>query len=157
MGYGRTEAGFVPPAGRKAIFLGDLVDRGPRVLDSLRIVKSMVESGAALCIPGNHDDKFRRHLLGKQVRITHGLEQTLAELAALPEEQRKQESEGLLSFLDSHISHYVLDGGKLVAAHAGTKAGYQGRAAGRVLEFARCGETTGETDEFGLPGRLNWA
>ena len=33
----------------------------------------------------------------------------------------------------------------------------QGRTSGRVREFALYGETTGETDEFGLPVRLNWA
>src|SRR6185436_118686 len=70
---------------------------------------------------------------------------------------RKRTSEDLRAFLDSLISHYVLDGGKLVVAHAGMKAEYQGRASGRVREFALYGETTGETDEFGLPERLNWA
>ena len=157
LGYELTAASYAHPAGRKAIFLGDLVDRGPRVLDTLRIVRTMVDSGAALCVPGNHDDKFRRKLLGKQVHITHGLEQTLAELDALPEEQRKGTTEELISFLDSLIGHYVLDGGRLVVAHAGMKAEYQGRASGRVREFALYGETTGETDEFGLPVRHNWA
>ncbi len=37
------------------------------------------------------------------------------------------------------------------------KAEYQGRASGRVRAFALFGETTGETDEFGLPVRANWA
>lgn len=157
LGYEKTDAGYAHPAGRKAIFLGDLVDRGPRVLDTLRIVRTMVYGGAALCVPGNHDAKFLRKLLGKQVHITHGLEQTLAELDALPEEQRKTTAEELISFLDSLIGHYVLDGGRLVVAHAGMKAEYQGRASGRVREFALYGETTGETDEFGLPVRHNWA
>jgi protein phosphatase len=157
LGYELTSAGYAHPAGRKAVFLGDLVDRGPRVLDTLRIASMMVHSGTALCVPGNHDDKFRRKLLGKQVHITHGLEQTLAELEALPEEQRKATTEELISFLDSLIGHYVLDGGRLVVAHAGMKAEYQGRASGRVREFALYGETTGETDEFGLPVRHNWA
>ena len=54
-------------------------------------------------------------------------------------------------------SHYVLDGGKLVVAHAGMKEEMQGRGSGKVREFALYGETTGETDEFGLPVRYNWA
>ena len=54
-------------------------------------------------------------------------------------------------------SHYVLDGGKLVVAHAGMKEEMQGRGSGKVREFALYGETTGETDEFGLPIRYNWA
>src|SRR5690606_13783373 len=53
--------------------------------------------------------------------------------------------------------HYVLDDGRLVVAHAGLKASMQGRGSGAVREFALYGETTGETDEFGLPIRYNWA
>ena len=55
------------------------------------------------------------------------------------------------------MSHYVLDDGKLVVAHAGMKAEMQGRGSGKVRDFALYGETTGETDEFGLPVRFNWA
>lgn len=51
----------------------------------------------------------------------------------------------------------MLDDGQVVVAHAGMKEAYQGRASGRVREFALYGETTGETDEFGLPVRWNWA
>ncbi len=51
----------------------------------------------------------------------------------------------------------MLDDGKLVVAHAGMKEEMQGRGSGKVREFALYGETTGETDEFGLPVRLNWA
>ena len=38
------------PAGRKAVFVGDLVDRGPRVVDCLRIVRNMVNAGTALTV-----------------------------------------------------------------------------------------------------------
>src|SRR5204863_2243151 len=54
-------------------------------------------------------------------------------------------------------SHFVLDDGKLVVAHAGMKEIMQGRGSGAVRDFALYGETTGETDEFGLPVRYNWA
>ena len=149
--------GFVHPAGRKAIFVGDLVDRGPRVLDVIRIVRHMVNSGAALCVPGNHDMKLLKQLRGKNVQITHGLAQTLAEIDALPDFERDDYRKALADFLDGLVSHYVLDGGRLVVAHAGMKAEMQGRGSGRVRDFALYGETTGETDEFGLPVRYNWA
>src|SRR3546814_3919369 len=61
-----------PPDGRKAIFVGDLVDRGPRSPDSIRIAKHMVESGIALAVVGNHDDKLKRHLSGKNVKAKIG-------------------------------------------------------------------------------------
>ena len=59
--------------------------------------------------------------------------------------------------MDGLISHYVLDDGRLVVAHAGLKEAYHGRASGRVRSFALYGDTTGETDEYGLPVRYPWA
>jgi protein phosphatase len=143
--------------GRKAIFVGDLVDRGPRILDTLRLVRNMVQCGSALCVPGNHDMKLMRKLRGKDVQITHGLANSLAEIDALPDAVREPFRKELAEFFDGLVSHYVLDDGKLVVAHAGMKAEMQGRGSGKVRDFALYGETTGETDEFGLPVRFNWA
>jgi len=145
------------PQGRKAIFLGDLVDRGPRILDTLRLVRNMVTDGAALCVPGNHDKKFVRKLQGRDVQVKHGLAQSIAEVERLPEDVRRPFAQEAAAFLDGLVSHYVLDGGSLVVAHAGMTAEMQGRGSGKVREFALYGETTGETDEFGLPIRYNWA
>src|SRR5438034_978312 len=141
------------PEGRKVVFLGDLVDRGPQIPAVLRLVISMVESGTALCVPGNHDMKLMRKLKGRNVQITHGLAESLAQLEPEPAEFKEQ----VVTFLDHLVSHYVLDDGRLVVAHAGMKAELQGRASRRVRDFALYGETTGEMDEFGLPIRYNWA
>jgi protein phosphatase len=141
------------PDGRKAIFIGDLVDRGPKIPEVLRLVMSMVGSGIALCVPGNHDMKLLQKLRGKDVKMAHGLADSVAQLEGESPEFRGKVSE----FLDSLISHYVLDDGKLVVAHAGMKEEMQGRGSGAVRSFAMFGETTGETDEFGLPVRYNWA
>jgi protein phosphatase len=141
------------PEGRKAVFLGDLVDRGPKITEVLRLVMSMTASGAALCVPGNHDIKLMRKLGGRDVRITHGLAESLEQLDREPPEFSAQ----VAAFIDKLVSHYVLDEGRLVVAHAGLKEALQGRGSGRVRDFALFGETTGETDEFGLPVRYNWA
>lgn len=141
------------PEGRRAIFLGDLVDRGPRTPDVLRIAMAMTAAGTALCVPGNHDDKLKRALQGKRVQLRHGLEQSMEQL----ERETPEFREAALRFLDGLISHYVLDGGRLVVAHGGLKERMQGRASGQVRDFALYGETTGETDEFGLPVRADWA
>ena len=141
------------PAGRKAVFLGDLVDRGPRVPDVLRLVMAMVAGGTALAVPGNHDVKLMRKLRGRDVQITHGLAESLAQLDAVSEGERGT----FADFIDSLVSHYVLDDRKLVVAHAGLKAEMQGRGSARVRDFTLYGETSGETDEFGLPVRYNWA
>ena len=129
----------VPPAGRKAIFLGDLVDRGPDTPGVLRLVMGMVEAGTALCVPGNHDAKLVRKLKGRDVQITHGLAESLQQLDREPPEFRTKAA----SFLDGLVSHYVLDGGALVVAHAGLKQEMQGRGDRAVREFCLYGETTG--------------
>ncbi len=113
----------------------------------------LVREGRALCVPGNHDAKLLRALRGKQVQITHGLAESLAQLGAESDAFRQE----VAAFLDKLISHYVLDQGNLIVAHAGMKESMQGRGSGAVREFALYGETTGETDEFGLPVRYNWA
>ena len=139
--------------GRKAIFLGDLVDRGPQVMDTVRIVRNMVSAGNALCVAGNHDVKLVKYLRGKQIEVKHGLEQSIAEVDLLDADDRSR----VASFLDGLVSHYVLDGGRLVVAHAGLREEMHGRSSVAVREFCLYGETTGETDEFGLPLRYNWA
>ncbi len=140
-------------AGRRAIFVGDLVDRGPDTPGVLRLVMGMAASGDAFCVPGNHEIKLLRAMRGRNVQVTHGLAESLAQLAAEPDEFRAQ----VEGFLDGLISHYVLDGGQLVVSHAGLTERYQGRASGRVREFCLYGQTTGETDEYGLPVRYPWA
>ena len=142
-----------PPEGRRAVFVGDLVDRGPRSPDVLRIARHMVESGTALAVVGNHDEKLKRHLSGRDVKVTHGLAETIAQLADEPPEFGRD----MRQWLDGLVSHYVLDGGALVVAHAGLKEEMQGRASSSIRSFAMYGETSGEIDEFGLPVRYNWA
>jgi protein phosphatase len=157
LGYSIAENGgahrVVTPEGRKAIFLGDLVDRGPKIPDVLKLVMGMVEAGTALCVPGNHDMKLLQKVRGKDVKIAHGLADSIAQLEVESPEFKNK----VADFLDGLISHYVLDEGKLVVAHAGMKAEMQGRGSGAIRSFALFGETTGETDEFGLPVRYNWA
>jgi polynucleotide kinase-phosphatase len=113
----------------------------------------MVASGNALCVSGNHEVKLVRALRGSKVTVSHGLAESLAQLDRESEEFRTQVQE----FMDGLISHYVLDDGRLVVAHAGLKEAYHGRSSGRVRAFALYGDTTGETDEYGLPVRYPWA
>lgn len=162
MGYTVTDAGpnstlygylVTPPKGRRVIFLGDLVDRGPKVVECLKLAMSMVETGAALIVPGNHETKLLRKLKGKNVKLRHGLAETMEQLDKEPEAFH----DALREFIYKMISHLVLDDGKLVVAHAGLREDMQGRASGAVRSFCLYGETTGETDEFGLPVRYNWA
>lgn len=162
LGYHMTSAPVGPdsegyrvtaPEGRKAVFLGDLVDRGPDSPEVLKLVMSMTMQGVALCVPGNHDIKLQKYLKGKQVQIRHGLEATVEQLTPLDEEFKVRVRDWLYTL----TSHYVLDGGKLVVAHAGLREDMQGRGSGAARSFCLYGETTGEIDEFGLPVRYDWA
>ncbi|ESQ91533.1 metallophosphoesterase [Asticcacaulis sp. AC460] len=141
------------PEGRQLILAGDLVDRGPKTPEVLRIVMDMVESGVAYCVNGNHDEKLKKALSGRDVKVAHGLAESLEQLALETPEFRKR----VVDFLDGVVSHYVFDGGRLAVSHAGLKEHYIGRGSPRIRSFAMFGETTGETDEFGLPVRYNWA
>ncbi|MGW1506441.1 polynucleotide kinase-phosphatase [Streptomyces mirabilis] len=141
------------PQGRTAVFVGDLVDRGPDTPGVLRRVMSMVAAGDALCVPGNHENKLGRYLKGRKVQHSHGLAETIEQLDGESEEFHARVRE----FVDGLVSHYVLDGGRLVVCHAGLPEKYHGRTSGRVRSHALYGDTTGETDEFGLPVRYPWA
>jgi protein phosphatase len=155
LGYEVREdgSGAAHPQGRTAVFLGDLVDRGPNVPGVLRLAMGMSEAGSALCVPGNHEQKLIRALRGRKVQVTHGLAESLDQLEREPAEFRER----ALGFLDGLVSHAVLDDGRLVVAHAGMREEMQGRASAAVRAFALYGETTGETDELGLPVRYPWA
>ena len=145
--------GATPPEGRTAVFVGDYVDRGPDSVGVLRLVMGMVANGAALAVPGNHENKLVKALRGRKVTASHGSAETLEQLDGETDEFRRE----VLEFCDGLVAHLVLDGGKLVVAHAGLIEKYHNRASGRVRSFALYGDTTGETDEFGLPVRYPWA
>ncbi|MEK2479091.1 polynucleotide kinase-phosphatase [Streptomyces noursei] len=151
-GQGRA-VDAVHPEGRTAVFVGDLVDRGPDSPGVLRLVTGMVAAGHALCVSGNHENKLGRYLNGRAVQHTHGLAETIEQLEKEDEAFRA----GAAEFIRGLVSHYVLDGGGLVVCHAGLPEKYHGRTSGRVRSFALYGDTTGETDEFGLPVRYPWA
>ncbi|MDE7281265.1 MAG: polynucleotide kinase-phosphatase, partial [Ruminiclostridium sp.] len=152
LGYIRTGNAYSHPEGRKAVFLGDLCDRGNRNADVLRLVMDMVKEGNALAVPGNHDAKLLKYLTGKSIAMTHGIYKTITEIEERGDAFKAETAE----FIDGLVSHYVLDDGKLAVSHAGLKQEYVGRASARVREFCLYGEITGEFDSYGLPVRLDW-
>lgn len=151
-GEGRR-ARVTAPAGRRAIFVGDFIDRGPRSADVLRIVMAMAMGAQALAVPGNHDSKLMRWLEGRNVQLTHGLAETARQMQAEPEALRLQ----VKAFLGSLPYHLWLDGGRLAVAHAGIREHMLGHTGGAIRSFCLYGDTTGETDAYGLPVRRNWA
>lgn len=141
------------PAGRRAVFLGDYVDRGPKSLDTLHIVMSMIGSGQAFGVLGNHDARLIRWLDGRNVHVTHGLAETAQQVQDVSPASRQE----LKRFLDNLPFHIWLDGGALAVAHAGIRRDMLGLITSATRAFCLYGDTTGERDEFGFPVRRNWA
>ncbi len=152
-GDNRRTVSTAPKGGRRAFFVGDLVDRGPNSPDVLRIVMDMAARGQALSVIGNHDDKFMRFLKGRPVKLAHGLERTVEQYAGEGDALRAR----TLAFLDALPSHAFLDDGRLAVAHAGVRESMLGRNSPRVHDFALFGDTSGGVDAAGLPERFNWA
>ncbi|GAB3527033.1 hypothetical protein GCM10027443_02970 [Pontibacter brevis] len=141
------------PLNFKALFVGDLVDRGPNSPEVLRLVMDMVEAGQAYCVSGNHDNKLYRKLLGHNVQIRHGLELTVAQM----ESYDAAFHERVRHFIGNLPHHIILDQGRLVIAHAGLEERLHGRNTKSVRALCLYGPTTGAVDEKGLPVRLDWA
>ena len=55
LGYVQRASGWVPPVGRQAIFLGDLIDRGPEQISVVNAVRLMIDAGHARSVMGNHE------------------------------------------------------------------------------------------------------
>jgi protein phosphatase len=151
-------AGSAHPDGRRLVFVGDLVNRGPDSIRALRMIMRLCRSGVAMSVLGNHDDQLRAALSGRAVEPTLELEQTLASFAAQPASFRDE----ACAFLDDLPAHLVLDDGRLVVAHAGLPAEYHGSSSSDAWEFAVYGPSTGRRDGYGFPERirptpLDWA
>ncbi|MBQ6518067.1 MAG: polynucleotide kinase-phosphatase [Anaerolineaceae bacterium] len=155
LGYLVVNGVWCHPEGRKAVFLGDFCDRGPRNSAVLKLVMNMVKNGTAIAVAGNHDVKLVKYLKGRDIQQTHGIDKTIEQIEA--DSESAQLKKDALEFLDGLLSHYVLDDGRLVVSHAGIKEEYIGRSSGRIREFCLYGETTGEMDSYGLPVRVDWA
>jgi protein phosphatase len=141
------------PTRCKAIFVGDLADRGPNSPEVIRLVMDMVEQGKAYCVSGNHDDKLYRMLLGHKVQVRHGLELTVAQMALYD----RKFHERVRDFIGKLPHHIILDEGRLVVAHAGLEEHLHGLNSKGVRALCLYGPTTGGQDEKGLPIRLDWA
>lgn len=148
-----SDFAVTPPAGRRLVFVGDLVNRGPATPDVLRLAISMVRAGQALSVAGNQDVKLARAITGQDRKVTSGVERSLLELDCEPVRFQADAAEFLLAL----PGHAVLDRGNLVLAHAGLKERLHGSDSEKARKLAVNGQTTGKTDEYGVPIRYNWA
>jgi protein phosphatase len=142
------------PDGRMAVYLGDIVDRGPDVPGTITIVSSSVRAGNALFVPGNHDERFTAFLRGGNVDLAWGLEQTVLQIEQLDGDVRTEVVERFLDLYSNAPPYLWLDGGDLVAAHAGIEDSMIGRFDAEVWQFCLVGRI--DVSEDGVR-RLDWA
>lgn len=86
LGYevsGEDRLSWRHPSGRKPVFVGDFVDRGPNSYLTLLLVMQLVQAGVAHAVMGNHDNKLWRFLKGNNVKVSHGLAETIAQIEQL--------------------------------------------------------------------------
>jgi Predicted kinase len=157
LGYKKSNGIYRHLEGRKIIFAGDIVDRGPRILDTVNLVLEMVHGGSAYYTPGNHCNKFFRYLTGRRVQIKHGLEMTVDEYENLEGQEKQRFKEKFKSLYESAPPYLILDDGRLVVAHAGIKEDMIGKYSKEILDFVLYGDVTGEVDIEGFPVRGDWA
>ena len=142
----------------RVIFVGDIVDRGDRIVRSLRLVHRLCVRGYALTVVGNHDDRFLRWLCGRKVEIQHGLEESVAEFNAIPEGERERWREELIAFLSALPWALQIDGGRAIVAHAAWHAELHSERSGdRIRAYTMYGPTTGRKTPEGFPERIDWA
>lgn len=152
LGY---DSAFYHPDGRRLVFLGDLIDRGPDSLGVLSLVSRLVHRGRALLILGNHDDALRRWLCGEMVDLQRGgLAQTISEMEA--RRDKKTLKKAIASLYESAPLYLVLDGGALIVAHAGIETGMIGRTDPETRRFVLNGDAIGKSAE-GKTLRRDWA
>lgn len=138
---------------RMLIFLGDLGDRGPKNHLVFRLVMDLIDQGMALAVNGNHEIKLRHYLEGRPIPLTHGLDRTVDDLAKESTYFRHR----ILNFLRQSHHHLILDGGRLVVAHAGLVETFHGYEGSLARSFAHYGDVQKGKDEYGLPIRRDWA
>ncbi len=156
LGYMRSGSEYRHPAGRRIVFVGDLVDRGPHSVAVLELVLSMHASGTALLVLGNHDSRFLRWLRGKNVRTAFGLAQTIAEFQTLPDGSREALRKRVRQLFEEVPGYLILDGGQLVVTHGGILDRMIGSWDGEIASFCLYGEVEGYTSS-GKPIRRDWA
>jgi protein phosphatase len=156
LGYIRQGEGYAHPQRRRAVFVGDLADRGASNVPTLRTVTSMVEMGSALTVIGNHDGKLMRWLMGRPVRAGRGLMATIAEIEAIPEPMQSAFRERVLTMLRAAPGYLLLDNERLVVTHAGIRDEMIGRWDRHISTFCMYGDVASVTAE-GMPVRRDWA
>ncbi len=120
LGYAPEQGVWSHPAGRKVVFLGDFIDRGPKIRRVLHLVRRMCEAGHALAVMGNHEyNAVCFHTLGEagdwlRPRDARNRQQHAVTLAEFWD--RREEWDGWVEWFKT--LPFYLDLGGIRAVHA---------------------------------------
>ncbi|WP_018024521.1 metallophosphoesterase [Corynebacterium ulceribovis] len=143
----------VAPPGRQAVFLGDLVDRGPDPVGVVRLVMGMCAAGSARMVIGNHDDKLRRFLHGNDVKLSGSFGVTAPLFAATPRRFQEQ----VRDWLDG-LPYEILLVDDVAVVHASRPDFFSKLKPKKQRSLALFGVVdSSQVTETGYPVRLDWA
>ena len=154
LGYQEDGGVYRHAAGRRVVFLGDLVNRGPNSVGVVQLVGRMVEANTALNVRGNHCHYvlgYFRHYAGPEYNRRRGWVEALEPTA------RAEFGELLEKVVGSSPPYLILDEGRLVACHAGIERDMIGQLTEPIFNFCLYGELTNKLNEQGFPKRRDWA
>ena len=143
----------------RLMLLGDLVDRGPDSAGVLRLEMDWIDTGRAMLVRSNHDDKLYRLLKGSKIRMTQELSETVAQI------ERARDAAALRSrFIRIYAeTPHVRRVGRYVFAHAAVSPFHFAppenafsitRLRRKIESMALYGQVTGARDAEGRPVRL---
>lgn len=119
LGYRETATGGFAHPSRSAIYVGDLVDRGPQIPETVRIVRSMIDDGEARMVLGNHEFNlmsFSTPTADGSGFVRPHTEQNIAQHRATLEQYASADLDETLRWLAT--MPLWLDGGSLRVVHA---------------------------------------
>jgi predicted kinase len=144
---------YTHPQGRVLVSVGDIVDRGPKVLELLEFFRKHVEAGNAYLVKGNHEQRLAKKLSGRDVKLTNGLQATLNQIPA------GYNKAALKQFLYSCTKPYLVftmpNSSPVVITHAAFKGEFLGKIDRNIEDYCMYGPTDGVTEE-GFPNRIEW-
>ena len=139
--------------GRRLVFVGDLIDRGPESYKVLDFVKRHVEAGVADLVLSNHEKKFRGWLSGKNVLVKPEFQKTLD---ALPADLDKNGLKRFFYNLKAYRTWDSPDGQKWVVAHAAFDPKFLGKMDKEIEDYCIYGPVESVDPITHTPKRIAW-
>ncbi len=139
------------------VFLGDLVDGHDKPLETVSVVKKLLDEDRAVLVVGNHDDKFRRYAIGNPVHLKRAQKQTIEDV---PEKNREQFLQMMIDVTTHRNAGLTHRYGDVVFVHGSAHSTLwddPDNPPKKAQHRALYGQVDGSYDDDGFPVRLyNW-